>query len=152
MARSASSSTAHFLNVDLDIYSREDLQPLVSQFGKKVFLLYVGRERGKYCAHLEIAKHTKTVDSTIGAFCKLIEALPEAGRASWNAAAVRSFSIGVQAARQPNSLDLVIQPQTVRAVSALAAQIVLTVYAPEQSSKRNPPPRRSRLPSSAAKK
>jgi hypothetical protein len=80
---------------------------------------------------LEIAKNTKTADSTIRAFCKLIEALPEIGRASWNAATVRSFSVGVQAARLPNSSDFVIQPQTVRAVSALAARLVLTVHAPE---------------------
>jgi hypothetical protein len=152
VARSASSSTTHFLNVDLDIYSKDDLRPLVDLFGNKVIVLYVGRPRGRYEAHLEIAKSTKTADSTIRAFCKLIEALPYAGRESWNAATVRSFSIGVQAAAQPNSLDFVIQPQTVRAVSALAAQMVLTVYAPEQRSKQKRLPTRVRPPSSAAKK
>ena len=85
------SSTAHFLNVDLDIYSKDDLQPLVTLFGKKVMVLYVGRDRGKYCAHLEIAKGTKTADSAIRAFCKLIKALPDAGQESWNAATVRSL-------------------------------------------------------------
>ena len=93
--------------------------------------LYVGRERGKYVAHLEVAKNTKTADSAIWEFCALIEALPEAERAEWNAAAVRSFSIGIQAGTQPNTCDFTIQPRTVRAVSLVGAQIVLTIYAPE---------------------
>jgi|HubBroStandDraft_1064217.scaffolds.fasta_scaffold373939_2 hypothetical protein len=42
------SPATEFLNVDLDIYSRFDLQPLVKALGKKVIILYVGRERRKY--------------------------------------------------------------------------------------------------------
>jgi len=133
--RGVSSSTAHFLNVDLDIYSKYNLRPLVDWLGKKVIVLYLGRNRGTYCAHLEIAKNTTTADSTIRAFCRLIEALPQAERAWWNRATVRSFSIGVQAGSKPNPLDVVIQPQTIRAVADLAAQIVFTTYAPEQSKK-----------------
>jgi hypothetical protein len=125
------SSAAQFLNVDLDIYSRHNLQPLVSSLGKKVTALYVGRNRRKYCAHLEVSKITKTADSTIRAFCELIQALPRAERHLWNAATVRSFSIGVQAGKQPTSCDFAIKAKTVKAVSELGAQIVLTVYAPK---------------------
>jgi hypothetical protein len=124
-------SATHFLNVDLDIYSKHNLQSLVKGFGRKVIALYVGRERGKYIAHLEVAKNTKTADSAIWEFCSLIEALPEAERAEWNAATVRSFSIGIQAGTQPNTCDFTIQPRTVRAVSLVGAQIVLTIYAAE---------------------
>jgi hypothetical protein len=69
--------TTEFLNVDLDIYSKHDLQPLIERLGRKVHVLYVGRERGKYSAHLEVAKNTKTADSTLRAFCRLIEDLPK---------------------------------------------------------------------------
>ena len=102
-------------------------------------MLYLGRDRGKYSAHLEIARHTKTADATIRAFCRLIEALPDAERAMWNTATVRSFSVGVRAGSQPLSSDFVIQRQTVTAVSDLGAQIVLTIYAPEQSDKQGSP-------------
>lgn len=118
----------HFLNVDLDIYSRVDLQPLVNALGKKVSALYVGRDGSSYCAHLEIAKITKTVDSTIRALCGLIQALPTAERHLWNAARVRSFSVGIQAGRQPNPCDFAIGAKTVKTVSELSAQIVLTLY------------------------
>ncbi|MGC9950216.1 MAG: hypothetical protein ABSF64_27950 [Bryobacteraceae bacterium] len=33
-------ATTHFLNVDLDIYSKADFQPLVTALGKKVMVLY----------------------------------------------------------------------------------------------------------------
>jgi len=60
---------------------------------------------------------------------------PKAERTLWNNAAVRSFSIGIQAGTHPNPCDFAIQPKTVKAVSDFAAQIVLTIYPPEQSSK-----------------
>jgi hypothetical protein len=124
-------SATHFLNVDLDIYSKRDLQSLIKRLGRKVIALYIGRERGKFCAHLEVAKNVRTADSAILAFCGLIEGLPKPERALWNAATVRSFSIGIQAGRQPSSCDFTIRPKTVGAVSLLGAQIVLTIYAPK---------------------
>ena len=124
-------ATTHFLNVDLDIYSKHDLQPLVERLGRKVIALYVGRDRGKYSAHLEVAKNTKTADSTIRAFCALIEDLPKPERSLWNTATVRSFSIGIQAGTQPNPCDFTIRPGTVRAISDVGSQIVLTIYTPE---------------------
>jgi len=122
-------SAPHFLNVDLDIYSKHNLQSLVKVLGRRVIVLYVGRERRKYSAHLEVAKNVRTADSAIWAFCGLIEGLPKPERALWNTANVRSFSIGIQAGMQPNPSDFIIRPKTVRAVSLLGAQIVLTIYA-----------------------
>ena len=104
----------------------------MDRLGRKVFVLYVGRERRKYSAHLEIARHVTTPDSVIRALCRLIEGLPAAERRLWNRATVRSFSIGVQAGTRPNSCDFEIHPATVKAVSDLDAQIVFTVAAPEQ--------------------
>jgi hypothetical protein len=130
------SSVTHFLNVDLDIYSTHDLQPLINSFGTKVIALFVGRERRKFCAHLEVAKTTKSADSTIRTFCALVRGLPRTERDRWNAAKVRDFSIGIQAGRQPNPCDFALEAETVRAVSELSARIVITVYAPEQSNGR----------------
>ena len=122
-------SATHFLNVDLDIYSKHDLQPLVKALGRRVVVLYVGRERRKWSAHLEVAKNVRTADAAIWAFCGLIEGLPKPERARWNAANVRSFSIGIHAGMQPNSCDFIIRPKTLEAASRLGAQIVLTIYA-----------------------
>ncbi len=129
------SSATYYLNVDLDVYSNRDLRPLVSAFGKKANVLYVGRDpRGKYSAHLEITGRTHTADATIRAFCRLIEGLPERARLRWKDATVRSFSIGVQAGTRPNPRDFRIRQSTVKAVSEVGAEIVLTIYAPVEPS------------------
>jgi hypothetical protein len=132
-AKTSDSAETHFLNVDLDIYSKGDLQPLVKAFGSKVHVLYVGRESRKYGAHLEVSQHTRSADadSTLRTFCRLIERLPERERSLWKNATVRSFSIGIRSGTHPNPCDFTIQPGTVKAVSEVAAQIVLTIYPPE---------------------
>lgn len=129
---------AQFLNVDLDVYSRSDLQPLVNGFGKKVIALYVGRERRRFSAHLELARSfgKPSADSTIRAFCRLIRALPKTERELWNGAKTREFSVGVQAGEQPFACDFRIEGQTVKAVAELGAVIVLTVYGPEKAKRR----------------
>lgn len=97
---------AQFLNVDLDVYSRYDLQPLVNGFGKKVIDLYVGRERRGYSTHLELAGLQKpSADSAILAFCTLIRGLPKKERELWNGAKSREFSVGVEAGQQPFACD-----------------------------------------------
>jgi hypothetical protein len=58
------SPLTEFLNVELDICAQYDLQPLVSALGKKVMVLYVGRERRSYAAHLELTGIAKSADST----------------------------------------------------------------------------------------
>ena len=127
-ARKDDSSITHFRKVDLDIYSMYDLQPLVHSFGRKVDVLYLGRDRGTFCAHLELAKITKSANSSILAFCALIRTLPKQERAIWDAAKVRDFSIGIQAGTHPNPCDFTIEAKTLNAVSELAARIVFTIY------------------------
>jgi hypothetical protein len=121
-------SITEFLNVDLDIYAHYDLQPLVTARGRKVKVLYAGRERRSYSAHLELARITKFADSTIRGFCSVIRALPRPERKSWDRARRRDFSVGFQAGEQPNSSDFVIQASTVQAAADLAGRIVLTLY------------------------
>ena len=108
----------HFLNVDLDLYSKSDLQPFVAAMGEKVDVLYVGRYKRTYRAHLELAGSglSESADSTIRQFCALIRTLPRAAVALWNAAKVRDFNIGVQAGTHPNSYEIALAPETVRAV------------------------------------
>ena len=123
-----------FLNVDLDIYSKSDLRPLVNGFGDKVIPLYVGPERGMNSAHLELSElRTSSADSSILAFCTSIRALPKTARKLWNGAKTREFSVGVQAGQQPSACDFRIEARTVKDVAELDAAIVLTVYVREKS-------------------
>ena len=126
----APSLDTHFLNVDLDIYSKRDLQPLVDRLGHKVRVLFAGREKNKFSAHLEIASNPNTADATIRAFCRLLDDLPQLERKIWDVAIVRSFSVGVQAEIGSPVRDFQIKQGTVTAAANVGAEIVLTIYAP----------------------
>jgi uncharacterized protein (DUF433 family) len=123
----------HFLNVDLEICSPTDLQPLVDAFGKRVFVLHVGRYRRSYEAFLEVSRQTKDADGTIRAFCELIRALPRPAKKLWNEAKRRDFSIGIQACHQPSAADFALSADTLQQAAKLGARIVITVYAPQRS-------------------
>src|ERR1700687_874036 len=120
---------AHFLEVDLDIYSKTNLQPLVSALGKRVFVLHVGRVKRTFCAHLELTRITKDADTTVRAWCVLIESLPKAERKLWKTATVRDFTMGVQAGTQPHSYWFALATETSKAAYEVGARIAFTVYA-----------------------
>lgn len=130
-------SATHFLNVDLDISSKTDLQPLVTALGRQVIVLYAGRSGRTHRAHLELARTAKTPDAAIRWFCALIETLSASERRVWDGARIRDFNIGVQAATQPYSSEFLLDTETLGAAHELGARIVLTVYAPAQSARRN---------------
>jgi len=119
-----------FLNVDLDLVSRSDLQPLVTALEPGVFSLHVGHEKRTYSAHLELSKFPKTPDAAIRSFAVLIQNLSRAERKLWDTAKVRNFNIGVQSALQPRAFEIKLAPETLGIASTLRARIVLTVYAP----------------------
>jgi hypothetical protein len=121
-----------FLNVDLDIHSTGDLQPLVSALGDKVIDLFVGRVNRHYEAHLELAasRRKQTPTWVIIELCKLIEALPPAKRKLWNAAKIRSFDIGIDTPGRNRYFWSAVTPDAIRAAARVDAQIAITVYGP----------------------
>jgi hypothetical protein len=129
---------AQFLNVDLDVYSRSDLQRLVKRFRQEGDRFVRRPREEELLRSSRIGRITKTsADSTVRAFCTLIRALPKTERELWNAAKTREFSVGVQAGQQTFARDFRTEAQTVKAVAELGAVIVLTVYGPERAKRRN---------------
>ena len=125
------SKTTTFLNVDLDLYSRSNLEPLVAALGQRVFTLHLGREGQTYSAHLELSRKPRTADRAIRSLAALIHTLPKAERRLWDTANVRDFNVGVQAALQPHSYEIPLAYETLKIASALKARIVFTIYAAE---------------------
>jgi hypothetical protein len=126
-SRDAEDATS-FLNVDLDIWSRTSLHPLVNAFGKRVIVLSVGKEGRRYGAHLELSAGTNNPDRLLRRFVKQVQQLPRSAKVLWNSARVREFNVGVQAGRQPHAFELRLEPETLRAVASVKAQIGFTVY------------------------
>jgi hypothetical protein len=129
-------STARFLNVDLEVKSRMDLQQLATALAKKASVLYIGRIRRTYHAHFELVRLTKTPAATIRGFCALIDALPRPAREVWDAAHFRDFNIGVQAGTLFQPTEFSLDTRTLNASCELGARIVLTVYGSPESPKK----------------
>jgi hypothetical protein len=120
-----------FLNVDLDIWSRAPLDDLVTVFGRKVVVLYVGKEGRQYGAHLEVVSPADA-NRTIRRFVTLVDSLPRLPRKIWEAARVRQFNVGVQAGNCPHAYELRLQRATVAVAARIGAQFALTAYAPDE--------------------
>ncbi len=127
--KSGSADTAQFLNVDLNVYSRYDLQPLADALGNRVNVLYCGRERGLHALHLELSRQFKTADECIRAFTLLIRGLRGRKKNPWAKALRRDFNIGVQVAAQGHQPFLLgLSSATLKMVSSFNARVFFTVY------------------------
>lgn len=132
------SGTTHFANVDLDIISRNNLEPLAAALGKRVVVLYVGGEQRLYEAHFELResyKANRDADVLIRRFVELIRKLPRHARQLWNDARSREFNIGIECGMVPHSHELRVGATTLKAVAAVGGSIVITTYAPDTAPK-----------------
>ena len=116
-----------FLNVDLDLKSKQPLDALLAALDDKVIVLYQGSERRRYVASLEVVPARKSADSTINEFVRLLKGLRGNARRQWTQATRRIFNIGIEAPAT-GPFTTTIEPETVAALAALDAEIVITTY------------------------
>ena len=118
-----------YLNVDLEISGRRDLQPLVDALAPHAFALHVGFHHGRHRAALELAwTANKSADATIQHLAGLVRSLPRSARQLWNGAERRDFNIGIQAGREPYAFECPVSNAALRAAAGLGARVVVTVY------------------------
>jgi len=126
-----------FLNVDLRIYAKSDLQPLVSALGDKVIDLYVGRERRMYKAQLELMQQRhKSPESTIRRFCDLIRELPAEARELWDNARSREFDVGIEAPGPLHYYWFSLAPTVIEAAAEIDAYVTVTIYGPMKNARK----------------
>jgi hypothetical protein len=143
----------HFINVDLEIWSRSDLAVLGAAVEKTALVLYVGKSRGSQLVALE-ADRTKlsSPESIIWALLDVMKTLPAAARRLWKGADARVFNIGYQAedfvtvlhqdpansgrwrAKDPQRAAKVyessLSPKLLQAVARVEGTITTTIYPP----------------------
>ena len=122
----------HYMNVDLDIFSRVPLKGLVEAMGEEALVLYVGGQGQKHEAHVELASsHTgMTADRTIVGLTRLVKRLSPRYRRVWDSATSREFNVGIEAGLEPHCYELRLDRRTVDAVAQIGGALVVTVYAP----------------------
>ena len=120
----------HFLNVDLEVRSREPLDPLAADLGEEVIALFCGRwDSHTYFASFELSRGAGDADSIIHWFCVLLAGLDEEARGLWDRALARSFNLGFESGENPR-LEVTLRPETVRQVAELNAELAITIYPP----------------------
>jgi hypothetical protein len=72
-----------FLNVDLDISSREDLASLAAALGPKLIALHVGRIRSRYWTRLELRTQPRNPDAAIRRLIAAVQRLPLRQQSRW---------------------------------------------------------------------
>ena len=72
----------HFLNVDLEVFSRAPLDELVAARGEKIDVLHVGKWGRHYAAHLEVSGsgYQAQAERLIHRFVAMVRALPSSKR------------------------------------------------------------------------
>ena len=145
----------NFLNVDLDIWSNEPLDPLVKALGRDIFDLHVGPEGARYSAHLEVSGSIARggAEEHLREFVRRIEALPARARRLWDGAQRREFNIGIDAGWTRRVFELKLQPATLRQAALVKAGVVVTIYAvreDERPKNVSDPGRRNRKKQAAA--
>src|SRR3954447_3114870 len=88
----------HFIDVDLEVWSRADLAALAAAVVPRGFVLHVGKVGRKFLVSI-LAQSTKpltTPEETIWALLEVVDALPPKAKRLWRQAESRIFSVGYE--------------------------------------------------------
>jgi hypothetical protein len=119
-----------FLNVDLEIESSENLQPLVDGLGDDVSVLYQGENgSGFNFASFEVKSvFDRDIDGIIATFCCFIENLSPDAKLIWNKCHSKKFDAGFESGDFPRSYQTEIRADTIKRITDIGASIVVTIY------------------------
>lgn len=156
-------SGPHFINVDLEVWSRVDLATFAAAVEPRGFVLHVGKVRRKFLASIEAnCVRRLSPEQTIWALLEVVESLPARARRLWRQAESRVFNIGYEGGefvslmyerpvgsgrwypRGPGKTavpcETSLSPELLRAVAKVRGTIATTIYPP----RREVPSRRSK--------
>ncbi len=130
---------AHFLNADLDIFSVEDLQPLIDEIGERAFLLHAGpfTDDLPFVARYEIdgGFDTATAEILIVAFCDLIEGLSPGSRELWNTCRERVIDLGYRVSHSRDRTADRITDETLGRMVDLHIHLAWTFYPADEEAR-----------------
>jgi hypothetical protein len=128
-------SEPRFLNVDLDLESRDALGQLVDAL-PSLDVMVSARMRGRHVLSLELATPGLSLDQTVRRFAKEISALSGKPRRLWQRATKRCFNIGFECGDR-RAPPFLIQRASVEAIAALGASLEITLYPRERQRRRS---------------
>jgi hypothetical protein len=88
----------HFINVDLEVWSRSDLSALGQAVESAALVLYSGKSGRKYLVAFETKNaRASTPEAVVWALLEVIGSLPPLARRAWKGADSRVFNVGYDA-------------------------------------------------------
>ncbi len=120
-------TTAHYLNVDLDIRSKTELDPVLKDMGRRVAVMHSGPVGARHLLAVETARVYKNPDATVHALCEIVENLSPASRRLWNGAE-KHFDIGYELPPEVAASRFSLRPDTLLRVAQLGAALTVTHY------------------------
>ena len=124
-------SRTRLLNVDLDVKSVAELEPLTEALGSAVLSQRVGNVGRAHRVRFMLSRQPASPTDAILEFAKLVATLPDDRRAIWEKAQSKEFDIGLESGFEPFSAEWVLERRVIEAIAALGARLRITVYAPD---------------------
>ena len=124
-------TAGEFLNVDLDIESKDDLAPLAAELEPNTMVVHSRSESGRHVLKIESWKRagsTEGPDQRIHGLCQGLETLEPAGRELWRSASLRQFGVGYYATTRHVAAHFVLRVDTLERIARLGATLDVTVY------------------------
>lgn len=142
----------HFINIDLEVWSRTDLAVFADAVRTKAFVLYEGRVGRRFLVSFEARSLASSPEGRIWALLKVVESLPRSAGAAWRGAQSRVFDVGYQGGeflallherpigsgrwyakdsqRPATPYETSFSPEVLKAVAAVGGSIATTIYPP----------------------
>lgn len=133
-------TTAHYLNVDLDIRSKTELGPVLKEMGPRVAVMHSGPVGKQHLLAVETAQVYKNPDATIHALCEIVENLSPAACRLWNGAE-KHFDVGYEIPNKAATSRVLLRHDTLLRVARLGAAVAVTHYIRNEAER--VPPRKS---------
>ncbi|HEX2880295.1 MAG TPA: hypothetical protein VHO25_12255 [Polyangiaceae bacterium] len=149
----------YFINVNLEVWSKEDLAPLGEALEPKCMVLHVGKVRRRFHLGVEASCSPKTPDDAISELLQLVKTLPPAAKRLWKRAESRIFNVGYDAGNRMNTMyerpvgsgrwytrspstaahryEATFDPEILRAVVKAGATLAITIYPPTKEKSRS---------------
>ncbi|MFY8352790.1 hypothetical protein AAEU29_19760 [Pseudoalteromonas sp. SSM20] len=124
-------SDIQFLNVDLEIESKQDIAQLVSDLSKSAVVLHYDKDDTRQLARIEASIDVTTPDKMINHLCELVESCSRNALKQWLGCTKRTFDIGFQSGRNPKCFNQALHADTLLRISALGAGMEITLYPTE---------------------
>ena len=131
---SDSNTSTRFLNVDLELVSRADLAPLLTELATATLTLRDSIANGQQTVWLELdGGNPPDADHAVSRFVTLVRALSPAARKIWNGCDDRCFNIGVQSGATLHATAFRLSAGSISGIAEVGARLEFTVYGSDQT-------------------